>query len=203
MNKTIIATLWLSLLLPGCGVTPGTRYYVLDSDDRVTATAQHAVSVGVGPVQIADYLDRPQITLKQDNTLQLNEFQRWGEPLTAGITRVLMEQLASQLDSNNLVQFPWRSDQIPDLRVKLMVLELNREQDQATLKAGWAISATRNGDKLQEGVEVLRTPVRDDSYAALVGGYSQLLEQLAGRIGTAIHSSSEYYLRQNVERKID
>jgi uncharacterized lipoprotein YmbA len=84
-----------------------------------------------------------------------------------------------------------------------MILELNREKDQALLKASWTISATRNGDKLQESMEVLQTPVRDDSYAALVAGYSQLLEQLAGRIADAIHSSSEYYLRLNAEQPID
>ncbi len=203
MTKTIAATLWLVFLLTGCGVTPSTHHYVLDAGDPVTPTRRHALSAGVGPVQIADYLDRPQITLKQDNTLQLSEFQRWGEPLTAGITRVLMEQLAGQLDSNNLVQFPWRADQIPDLRVKLMVLELNRVQQQAMLKASWSISATNNGRKLQEGVEILRTPVSNDSYPELVGAYSQLLEQLAGRIADAIHSSSEYYLRLNAEQAID
>ena len=203
MTKTIAATLWLSLLLPGCGVTPSTQYYVLDGSDQAAPTRQHALSIGIGPIRVADYLDRPQITLKQDNTLQLSEFQRWGEPLTAGITRVLMEDLATRLDSKSLVQFPWRADQIPDLRVKLMVMELNREQGQAVLKADWVISETANGKKLQEGLEVLRVAVEDESYAALVGGYSELLEQLAGRIATAIHSSSEYYLRQHAEQPLD
>jgi uncharacterized lipoprotein YmbA len=203
MTKSIIVTLGLFLLLPGCGVTPSTNYYVLDSNTQVAPTHESLVSVGVGPVTVANYLDRAQITLKQDNTLNVDEFNRWGEPLTAGITRVLMVELATQLDSGNLVQFPWRSDQTPDLRVKLAVLELNRDNHQASLKAGWTITTTQGGEKLQEGVEILRTPIPDDSYAALVAGYSQLLEQLAARIGSAIYSSSEYYLRRNAEKKID
>ncbi len=205
MMQSIIATfgLFLLLMLPGCGVTPSTNYYVLDSDTQEAPTHESLVSVGVGPVTVAEYLDRAQITLKQDNTLTVDEFNRWGEPLTAGITRVLMVELASQLDSGNLVQFPWRSDQIPDLRIKMAVLELNRDNDQASLKAGWSITTTRDGEKLQEGVEILRTPIPDNSYAALVAGYSQLLEQLAARIGSAIYSSSEYYLRRNAEKKID
>lgn len=205
MTQSIIGTfgLFLLLVLPGCGVTPSTNYYVLDSDTQAAPTHRSSVSVGVGPVTVANYLDRPQIALKQHNTLELDEFNLWGEPLTAGITRVLMVQLATQLDSGNLVQFPWRSDQIPDLRLKLAVLELNRDDDQALLKAGWSITTTAEGEQLQEGVEILRTPITDNSYAALVGGYSQLLELLAARIGGAIFSSSEYYLRRNAEKKID
>lgn len=191
------------LLLSGCGVTPSTQYYVLDSITQLAPTQQHSVSVGIGPVTVAEYLDRAQIALKQDNALQVDEFNRWGEPLTAGITRVLMEELANQLDSANLVQFPWRSDQIPDLRVRLAVLELNREKDQAILKAGWSITTTQDGEKLQQGTDILQTPLHDSSYATLVGGYSRLLEQLAAQLGSAISSSSEYYLRRNAEQEID
>ena len=81
-------------LLLSCGTTPSTRYYLLQ------ATATHsdnssAHSIGVGPIRIADYLSRPQIVSTHGtNRLSLSEFDRWGEPLDSGITRVMVENIA-------------------------------------------------------------------------------------------------------------
>jgi hypothetical protein len=155
--------------------------------------------VGVGPVAVAEYLDRAQITLKQNNALTIDEYHRWGEPLSTGITRVLLSELAVNLDSQNLVQFPWRADQVPDLRLKMHVLELNREGSNAVIKASWSIGEIDSGEQLQQGVEIVRTPLANQDYVELVAGYSHLLEELAKRISVHVHSASEYFVRSRVE----
>ena len=52
-------------MLAGCGTTPHTNYYVLSSQSSLADIGNNPVSLGVGPIQVADYLDRVQITLLQ------------------------------------------------------------------------------------------------------------------------------------------
>jgi hypothetical protein len=177
MKSTLIVALLSTLL--GCGVTPHTQHYVLDSQTVAAAANSNPVSLGIGPVLVAEYLDRAQIALKNGSSLELDEFHRWGEPLSAGITRVMMEQLSTQLGSGKLVRFPWRADEIPDLRIKMLVLELNRHHNSALMKVAWSLTESRSGEELYRGMENYRQPLADQNYDTLVAAYSQLLHQLA------------------------
>ena len=63
-------------------------------DDPGTAAAQGPV-IGVGPITVPKYLDRPQIVTRSGrNQLALGEFDRWAEPLQDNVLRVLAENLA-------------------------------------------------------------------------------------------------------------
>lgn len=186
-NGIVIALL---TALHGCSVTPHTNYYVLASSTQAAAVNTNPLSLGVGPVLVADYLDRVQITLVKDSTLAVDEFNRWGEPLSAGITRVIMEELSAQLASGKLVRFPWRGDEIPELRIKMMVLELNRQNDLALMRMAWSLSATRSGDELYRGIDSFEQAVTDDSYNSLVAAYNEILHQLATHMTSAIKQYS-------------
>ena len=183
-------TIALLTVLHGCSVTPHTNYYVLASSTQAAAVNTNPLSLGIGPVLVADYLDRVQITLVKDSSLALDDFNRWGEPLSAGITRVIMEELSAQLASGRLVRFPWRGDEIPDLRIKMMVLELNRQNNLARMRVAWSLSATRSGDELYRGIDSFEQAVVDDSYHSLVVAYNQILHQLATHMTSAIRQSS-------------
>lgn len=187
--KHILVAMVLALL-GGCGTTPHTNYYVLSSQSSLAEIGNNPISLGIGPVEVAQYLDRLQITFEKDGSLELDDFNRWGEPLYVGITRVVMEELAAQLDTVNLVQFPWRSDEIPDFRIKIVVLELNRKDRGAVLKAAWSLGDTRSGDLLHQTVEVLHEPLHGHGYSALVEGYSRLLQQLSTRMAAVIREKS-------------
>ena len=186
-NNLVIALLGF---LHGCSVTPHTNYYVLASSTQATAANTNPISLGIGPVLVADYLDRVQITLVKDSVLEVDEFNRWGEPLDAGITRVLMEELSAQLASGKLVRFPWRGDEIPELRIKVMVLELNRQNNVALMKVAWSLSALGSGDELHRGIEIYKQSVADDSHNSLVAAYNQILYQLASHMSSTIKQSN-------------
>jgi len=188
LKNCIVIT--LLAMLHGCTVTPHTNYYVLASSTQAATPNTDAISLGVGPVLVADYLDRVQITLVEDSVLDIDEFNRWGEPLSAGITRVLMEELSAQLGSGKLVRFPWRGDEIPELRIKVMVLELNRQNDVALMKVAWSLSALGSGDELHRGIEIYEQAVADDSHNSLVAAYNQILYQLASHMSSTIKQSS-------------
>ena len=58
-----------------------------------SAVWSRARPIGVGPVTVPDYLDRPQIaTRSSSSSLQFSEFDRWAEPLEKNLMRVLADQ---------------------------------------------------------------------------------------------------------------
>jgi len=99
-----------ALLAGGClGGTAPTRFYVLGPVDGPAVAGDRALTLGIGPVSLAGYLDRPQIvTRPATDKIDLGEFDQWGEPLRDGISRVLAEDLSRQLPSARIAVFPWR-----------------------------------------------------------------------------------------------
>ena len=93
----------LALILAACGTTHNYRYYTLASvpavpDGRAADAGKVPHILGLGPVTIPDYLDRPQIVLRTSrNELVLSENSRWAGSLANDSVRVLEENLNSML----------------------------------------------------------------------------------------------------------
>src|SRR5437762_10090452 len=111
-GRPLIALILLSAFLaPGClGGNAPTRFYVLAPGEMAAVSGPDALTVGLGPVGLAAYLDRPQIvTRPAADKIDLGEFDQWGEPLRDGISRVLAEDLSRQMPSAKIAISPWRS----------------------------------------------------------------------------------------------
>jgi uncharacterized lipoprotein YmbA len=90
--------------------TPEARFFVLRSLAERGAPSQAPSSdpVGVLPVRVPGYLDRPQlVTWLAPGELRIDEFLRWAEPLDAGISRTLAENLDALLPGRRLLRWPW------------------------------------------------------------------------------------------------
>ncbi|MDH5298187.1 MAG: PqiC family protein, partial [Desulfobulbaceae bacterium] len=109
-----LAPLLLSvLLLAGCVPrTDPVSYYqlsALEAERSGTATADSdKLVIGIGPVGLPEYLDRPQIVTRlTPNRLHLAHNHRWAEPLGQNIARVLGENLSPLLGTDRILLPPW------------------------------------------------------------------------------------------------
>jgi len=124
-KRLSLSTLILVALLAGCATTPESQFYVLQPRGW-KAPAPKAVpgkpaTIGLLPVTLPDYLDRPQIvTGKGSVGIHVAEFHRWGEPLGSGVARVLCDTLKTCLTPHTVLAFPW-GDTRPDLQIKISV----------------------------------------------------------------------------------
>jgi uncharacterized lipoprotein YmbA len=130
---------WLCLLafglfFAGCGgfIPPPqadpTRYYVLA--DPVTAPLDNAIAghlrIGLRPVELAAYLKTPNLIVRQGtNELVLEDYERWGEPLEAGVLRILRERLLAAPEVGRVYTppFPLDADRDYDVAVTLLRCE--------------------------------------------------------------------------------
>lgn len=89
----------LLMLISACAFTQNSRFYQLQAAQESKAVSSKKMSVGIEEVVVPRYLDRPQIVLteKDSNELKVSEFDRWAEPLSSSITRVLADDIALYL----------------------------------------------------------------------------------------------------------
>ena len=74
--------------------------------------------LGVGPVELPEYLDRPQIVTRMANSeLRLADDRRWTESLRGNFTRVLSDGLSTALGTTDVHTFPWWPSQPIDYQV--------------------------------------------------------------------------------------
>ena len=100
MNTLRHATVFLALLavlLTACGRSAPTHFYLLDSGQPpLTADALPAISLGIAPVSVPDYLDRNGLVRRSDGQarLEVSELDIWAEPLGQGARRQARWQLS-------------------------------------------------------------------------------------------------------------
>ena len=98
----------------GGRASPSTQHYVLspviEAPSGGPAGPAAMRVVGVGPVSLPAYLDRPQVVMRPaPDRLDIREFAQWAEPLRDAVTRVVAVNLARLLPDSHVVTFPWRS----------------------------------------------------------------------------------------------
>ncbi|PIQ87870.1 MAG: hypothetical protein COV73_01810, partial [Candidatus Omnitrophica bacterium CG11_big_fil_rev_8_21_14_0_20_43_6] len=82
--------------------SPMPKFYTLPSIDNAGEVKKfeisHKVIIGIGPIEIPEYQNRPQmVTKNQDGLLKFAQFERWGESLDAGSARLISENLILML----------------------------------------------------------------------------------------------------------
>lgn len=148
----------------------------------------NALAIGVGPVVIPEYLDRPNIVTRTgENEVSIADFDQWAEPFGRHVPRVLMENLVVELGTDRVVAFP-RTVSIPiDYQVAVNVVRFDAVPAQeAVLFARWALFSGGEGKEIVARASRLQEPLADGGYPALVAAQSRLLGRLSGEIAAEI-----------------
>ena len=95
MNRFLL--LMVAALLAGCG-QPNKTFYVLTASGPMPSGG--GVGIGVGPVSLAEYIDRPNlVTQEAPNQLGVAEDHRWAGDLSAAIARVVAANLGPRFEN--------------------------------------------------------------------------------------------------------
>ncbi len=186
----------LVLCVGACSSSPASRFYMLNAIEETAPnavkSAEHSpVSICVGPVLMAEYLDRKQIcTRKDDNEVKYAEYHRWAEPLDAAFSRVLVENLSLLLATPSIEVFPWKYPVSADYQVRIMLIRFNGEPGgQAVLKARWSLQAAGQAKPVFAKMTSIVEPIESGSYEDLVKAQNKALEKLSRAIAEAIQQA--------------
>ncbi len=188
------------LLGTACANTPASDFYMLSpmSEAAVSAQAANAgkpMFIGVGPVTIPEYLDRPNIvTRSSPNRLQVDEFHRWGGSLKGNLLRVVAQNLSLLLGTDDVVIYPWGDPVAPDYRVRVSIRRFDGSLGGSVeLDARWIIISSDDSTAPVARRSLIRETVESNDHEALVVASSRALEAMSREIAEEIsnvHSST-------------
>jgi uncharacterized lipoprotein YmbA len=189
-RKTTWMVLFVAVLLVGCrSSTPPVEFYTLNSlsstqGNANTANTDQKLAIGVGPVQIPQILDRPQIVTRSGpNKLTFNDFHRWAGPLEDDFARVLAENISLLLGTDQVAVYPWETDFKPRYRVALEIRYFEGQWGQdVRLEVIWGV--TRQESQATQTVQksVIKEPLPKTNYEALVAAKSRAIASLSREI---------------------
>jgi len=192
----IFSTLWV--VLSGCASSPNPRFYLLSSlegtsPEKKPSGEERCFSIGIGPISIPYYLDRPQIVTRgASNEFTLAEFDRWGEPVGDNLKRVLAKNLSILLCTKTIAFFPWRGGIPIDYRIEMEVYRLDGSLGgNVSLEASWMISSGDGKRILVSKRSTLTEAVGGQDYKSLVGAQSRVLGTLSREIAEAVKALSK------------
>jgi uncharacterized lipoprotein YmbA len=188
----LVSLLVSTLMVSSCSTAgPPTRLYVLTSLTRVEsvppATGRRDVAIGVGPVELPQYVNRLQIVTGHNSPeLQSSYSAQWAEPLQDGFTRVLAENLSLLLATDRVAIFPWKSV-IPEYQVVIEVTHfLGQTGGEVSLVALWSILSKNGKDVLVSKKSSFHESTGSSEYAALVAAMSRTVAALSRDIAAAV-----------------
>ncbi len=186
-----------AILLGGCVRSPEPKFYTLiPVQDQYSARrsnpAPHAV-IGIGPVKLADYLDRSQIVTRTGNAqLITSEFNRWVGSFKDNFINVLADDLGFLLSDQQIYLYPWRSSVPIDYQVTLDVVRCDgRLGDAVWLETRWSIFKGPGRRLLKTKRSSISEPVTGADYGALVGAQSRAVAKLSQEIAAAIQQAGK------------
>jgi uncharacterized lipoprotein YmbA len=178
---------------------PPQRYYVLGGDTLRLAAPPFPdvadVTVGVRRLKLASYLASSFLVVRRGpNQVGFSEFYRWGEPLGAGINRVVARSLVARGFRDAAVA-PWPAQGRYDYLIQLDVARFEglapegpvATEGEVHLLATWEIIRQQDGVVLAQGTTDYRRPnwtVGD--YAGLVSMLDEGLEVLAADVTAGV-----------------
>ena len=180
-------------LLAGCTATQPTSCYTLApvTGQGVEKRAADGLVIGLGPITLPQYLDRPGIVTREGaNQMRLAELHQWAEPLEPLLTRIMAEDLYALLDASDVIPIPQRGDVPLDRVVEVDIGRFDADAaGQVVLDARWRVYQGDNETLLASGrsqVTEQGAPVPD--YTAIVAAMSRAVGQASEEIARAIAS---------------
>ena len=190
-TRALVLTLLVQLAACGMGPSEPGRFYVLSTPsslDADSAAKNKNLSIGVGPVTLPPHLDRTQIvTQASQHQLALNEFDQWAEPLKDGFSRVLAQNLAVLMETDNVLQFPWRRPFSVQYQVSVEVIRFDTDATgRSVLSARWNIVTGDGQELLLSHSSTIRSQAEGTGFEPIVAAMSMNLAELSREIATAI-----------------
>lgn len=172
--------------LAGCSTHQPVALYQLDSGNPGQPKEARGLSVLLGPVSVADYLQRETLLQRQaDGSLRASTEGRWAGSLSSDIDQLLLRQLAWRLNSQRVVLAPTPANFTPDVQVLLSITRLDSGSSQpAVLDAQWRVLDRRG--QVRDNRIVHLEEKHEGGTAAQVQAQGVLLQRLAEQLTAAV-----------------
>ena len=150
-HTRLTVTVLGALLLAACGTSPPSNFYTLSpADIPYTQDKTGSIILGIGPIRVPEYLERPQIVTRRANQrLKVDDFNRWAEPIGDIQYRIIAANVDALLDDVIVVAYPY--GRLADYNYRLVARVSRFDMDlygNTVLDIHWAITKPDDSDVL-------------------------------------------------------
>ena len=173
----------------GCSIAPPATFYQLQQSTSETASRDNNITVLLGPLRVADYLQRENVLQREaDGSLSLSQQARWAGSLQDDIGQLLLRQVSAQLGSSRIALYPDRVGIEAQAQVVLSISRLDSGvQQPAVLEAQWRLLDVKGSLR---NSRVLRfEEAHNGEVADQVRAQSELLGQLSKQLVAALQDA--------------
>lgn len=179
----------LGLALAGCAGGPPPAVFVLDEAPRAAPAPQMGgPRLEIRPVRVPDYLDTTDIVARKGNQIVARETARWGERLSAGLTRALSAALAERLPQATVGASGAFDRPARELLVDVSAFEADAD-GQVVLRGRFTLIDGAARKTLREEGFALAAPLEGESDAQLVAAMAAAVRALADRLAPVLSDS--------------
>ena len=185
----VIVLLALAVCLAACaGKSASSKFYVLSPLPQSKLSGAEGITIGVLPVAMPDYLDRPQIVTRvSENEIQFDEFSRWAEPIKENFYTVLVENLSTLLNSEKIIKTVESLSVKVAFQVGVDVVQFDGALGgDVVLIARWGVFEAEGKKLLLAKRSLFKEPTGAATYEALVAAQSRAVAALSREIAEAI-----------------
>ncbi len=183
----------------GCfGKAVTSSYYTLNpvaqKIDSIGTRAAAQLVIGLGPLTLPDYLDRPVIVTRiGPNRVAINEGHRWAGTLQSEILRVMALNLETLTGARQVVVFPWGVEIEPDLRFRIDIQTFEgRRGGKVRLKAAWSLSPNQWDQPAVQRVSLIERDVRGDNFDSVAAAMGETLAAFCREMADAVTKAVPY-----------
>jgi len=179
----------------GCASSQPSRFYQLHAASHPAPQVEVSsppggLIVGVGPVRVPDYLDRPQIVTSYGNEIDVADFDRWAGSIEDDIASVLVEDLSARLPAERFFVTRWPAPHLSlSCRIEVRVERFDGpKQGPVSLRAQWYAFAPDGRLLLNRSSSISAPVTGGGDYGALVEAMSRALDDLSRGIAEGVTS---------------
>ncbi len=178
----------LAALALGClGRSPAVHFYTM-SPVGSGQGARSDLSVGLGPVTLPDYLDRPQlVTRTRGSELRIDEQQRWAGGFRSNLTETLADDLRTRLSSDLVFLDASASPSPVAFQVAVDIRQFEaREGEGLVLRARWIVREKTAPGRAWTRESTIRQESSGGGVQGQIDAYDAALGRLADQIAAQI-----------------
>ena len=187
MNRILlgaVAAVWMT----GCS-TKSNFYQLHPQQMTHTSSVSHLRStvIGVDQVQLADYLDKPQIVTRvSQGRLRLHEEDRWAGALDKNIQSVLTRNLSHKLPSYTFLSSPWDEPLEDRYRIYVDVDRFDGDMNgTVTFEGRWSL-VDKEQEHIVTGEKVSYVKRGEPTLEGIVSTQSHIVSKLSQDIAKKI-----------------
>ena len=190
---TVILFICLGVVACAGGPSTPARFFMISParptlDGQTHGAEYPAILIGLDPIEIPEYLNRPQIVTHIDGAeYHLDEFNQWLEPLGRNLTRVFAENLSVMLSEDRIDVLSMGRPVDTDFSINVQIIRLDgKPGEEMVLIARWSLFDQRENLLSLTKRSVFRETVGNGGYQRFVRVQNRLIESLSREIADHI-----------------